>query len=230
MSHILLVEDEAAIAETLIYVLQSDGHQVEWLMRGELALQRVRQGGVDLLVLDVGLPDMSGFDVCRELRRDSELPVLFLTARSGEIDRIVGLELGGDDYVSKPFSPREVAARVRRILKRSQPPAAPDLAAAASDSWFDVDVSRGHACFCGQPLRLTRYELQLLACLLAHPGRIYSRAQLMDLVWTDALDTDERTVDTHIKTLRAKLRAVRADLDPILTHRHMGYSIQTRGH
>ena len=226
MPTILIVEDEPAIAETLIYALQTEGFAVEWLGLGRVALQRVQQGDIDLLILDVGLPDITGFDVCRELRRSSELPVLFLTARSSEIDRIVGLELGGDDYVAKPFSPREVAARVRSILKRTRAiEAVRSEAAVGSRRCFDVDAASGRAVFCGVALRLTRYELLLLACLLARPERIFSRAQLMDLVWKDALDTDERTVDTHIKTLRAKLRVVNPALDPIQTHRNMGYSL-----
>lgn len=226
MPTILIVEDEPAIADTLVYALQTEGFAVEWLGLGHAALQRLRQGGVDLLILDVGLPDINGFDVCRELRRSSELPVLFLTARSSEIDRIVGLELGGDDYVAKPFSPREVAARVRSILKRVRlaEPAAQDKPA-GSRPCFELDVGGGRALFCGVPLRLTRYELLLLDCLLSRPERIFSRAQLMDLIWKDALDTDDRTVDTHIKTLRAKLRAVNPALDPIQTHRNMGYSL-----
>lgn len=226
MPTILLVEDEPAIAETLIYALTTEGFTTEWLSLGQAALARLKQGDVDLVVLDVGLPDQNGFDVCRELRRFSEVPVLFLTARTGEVDRIVGLEIGGDDYVAKPFSPREVAARVRTILKRTSrlpPPGSP--AEHAKISCFDVDISKGKAHFCGAALKLTRYELLLLGHLLAHPERILSRAQLMDAVWGDALESDERTVDTHIKTLRSKLRAVNADLDPIQTHRGMGYSI-----
>lgn len=223
MPTILLVEDEAAIAETLIYALRTEHFEVDWVQLGREALHAVRHAHVDLIVLDVGLPDMSGFDVCRELRRASDVPVLFLTARAGEIDRIVGLEIGGDDYVAKPFSPREVAARVRTILKRTQGKFSIQTASA---QLFDVDADRGRAVFCGVALKLTRYELLLLSTLLAQPERILSRAQLMDRIWSDALESDERTVDTHIKTLRAKLRAVDPQLDPIQTHRGMGYSIR----
>lgn len=226
MPTILLVEDEPAIAETLIYALTTEGFTTEWLSLGQAALARLKQGTVDLVVLDVGLPDQNGFDVCRELRRFSEVPVLFLTARTSEVDRIVGLEIGGDDYVAKPFSPREVAARVRTILKRtSRLPSASSPSEHSKTSCFDVDLSKGKASFCGATLKLTRYELMLLGHLLAYPERILSRAQLMDAIWGDALDSDERTVDTHIKTLRSKLRSVNADLDPIQTHRGMGYSI-----
>lgn len=229
MPTILLVEDEPAIAETLIYALQTDGLQTEWVSLGHAALTRLRQGAVDLVILDVGLPDSNGFDICRELRRFSDVPLLFLTARADEIDRIVGLEIGADDYVTKPFSPREVAARVRTILKRSRQAAAPQDSAKKSPSLFEVDVNLGRAVFCSVTLKLTRYELLLLATLVAKSEHILSRAQLMDAIWSDALESDERTVDTHIKTLRAKLRAVNSVLDPIQTHRGMGYSIAVKG-
>jgi len=219
MPTILLVEDEAAIADTLIYALKSEGFAVEWLTLGQQALARIAQGGVDLAILYVGLPDLNGFDLCRDLRRHHDLPVLFLTARNAEIDRIVGLEIGADDYVSKPFSPREVATRVKVILRRSA------RSASAGHGLFTLEREAGRIAYAGAILNLTRYEFLLLAELIAQPERIFSRAQLMDRVWQDALDTDERTVDTHIKTLRAKLKAVRDDLDPIVTHRGLGYSL-----
>jgi two-component system catabolic regulation response regulator CreB len=219
MPTILLVEDEAAIADTLIYALKSEGFAVEWLGLGQPALARIAQGGIDLAILDVGLPDLNGFDLCRELRRKHDLPVLFLTARDAEIDRIVGLEIGADDYVSKPFSPREVATRVKAILRRSA------RNTPSGHSLFLLERESGRISYAGSILSLTRYEFLLLAELITQPERIFSRAHLMDRVWQDALDTDERTVDTHIKTLRAKLKAVRADLDPIVTHRGLGYSL-----
>ena len=227
MATVLIVEDEAAIAETLIYALKTDGQTVHWLSLGQAALERLSTGDIDLVVLDIGLPDISGFEVCRQLRRVSDCPVLFLTARADEIDRIVGLELGGDDYVSKPFSPREVAARVRTILRRSQPRAVDNGDKASVAPLFSVEAEKGVIRYRGETLRLTRYEFLLLAVLLEQPERIFSRAQLMDKVWQDALETDERTVDTHIKTLRGKLRAV-TDSDPIVTHRGLGYSISAK--
>jgi two-component system catabolic regulation response regulator CreB len=216
---ILIIEDEAAIADMLAYALKTDGYLPQHCVLGTEGLALLRQGAFSLVILDVGLPDMSGFEVCRQIRTFSDAPILFLTARAEEVDRIVGLEIGADDYVTKPFSPREVTARVRVILRRRV--AAP---VRQQDTWFDVDVEAARIHFCGTMLDLTRYEFLLLKHLLERPGRIYSREALMDYIWHDALDTSDRTVDTHIKTLRAKLNEVRADITPIITHRGMGYS------
>ncbi|MDO4723965.1 MAG: two-component system response regulator CreB [Comamonadaceae bacterium] len=246
---ILIVEDEPAIAQTLAYALQAEGFATEWVALGAAALQALQLGAAPqphqpqqqpfaLAVLDVGLPDMSGFDLCRTIRQHGELPVLFLTARSDELDRIVGLEIGADDYVSKPFSPREVASRVRAILRRTRKGSAgaalaqlppPDGGAAQQGQArgpFLHDEPGLRIAFHGQWLGLTRYEYRLLATLLARPGRVFSRAVLMEQVWSDAQESLERTVDAHIKTLRAKLRAVQADADPIETHRGLGYSLR----
>jgi two-component system catabolic regulation response regulator CreB len=222
MPKVLLVEDEDAIAQTLIYALETEGFQAVWKRLGQEALKELAAGDVDVMILDVGLPDMNGFDLCREIRRQSELPILFLTARQTEIDKVLGLELGGDDYVTKPFSPREVVARIKRILKR----AGAGPVERKNPAVLEVNVEHGTASFHGVALKLTRYELLLLGVLRAQPGRIFSRAVLMDAIWTDALDTDDRTVDTHIKTLRAKLRAVRPGSEVIQTHRGLGYSLQ----
>lgn len=222
MPKVLLVEDEEAIAQTLLYALETEGFTPIWTRLGHEALKILASDTVDAMILDVGLPDVNGFDLCRDIRRQSEIPLLFLTARQAEIDKILGLELGGDDYVTKPFSPREVVARIKRILKRAAPRTTADE---KNPSTLDVNVDFGTATFHGVSLKLTRYELLLLSVLRSHPGRIFSRATLMDAIWTDALDTDERTVDTHIKTLRAKLRIVKPEADVIQTHRGLGYSL-----
>ncbi|WP_175829809.1 two-component system response regulator CreB [Burkholderia cepacia] len=231
--HILIVEDEVAIADTIVYALGTDGMQTVHCTLGQAALDRLRDARFDLVVLDVGLPDLSGFEVCRRLRTFSDVPVIFLTARHDEIDRIVGLEIGADDYVVKPFSPRELAARVRVILRRFHRAVAPEsipapapAPAATTAPGFTVDTDGARVSWLGHALDLTRYEFGLLALLVRHPGRIYSREQLMDLVWHEAFDSADRTVDTHIKTLRAKLRAIDPERDPIRTHRGMGYSLQ----
>ncbi|WP_439889706.1 two-component system response regulator CreB [Ralstonia sp. 25C] len=228
---ILVIEDEPAIADTLLYALSTDGMTAEHCALGGDGLARLRAAAFDLVILDVGLPDINGFEVCRTLRTFSDVPVIFLTARHEEIDRIVGLEIGADDYVIKPFSPRELAARVRVILRRAgartPAPAAAPAPNPATSAIFTHDAEGARLAYLGQWLDLTRYEYQLLALLLRHPGRIYSRAQLMELVWHDAADTIDRTVDTHIKTVRAKLRAIDAQADPIRTHRGMGYSLET---
>ncbi|WP_354688679.1 beta-lactam response regulator transcription factor BlrA [Aeromonas sp. 19NY04SH05-1] len=217
---IWLVEDEASIADTLIYALQTDGFEVEWFMLGQQLLTRLAQVQPDFLILDVGLPDISGFELCKQVRARSDVPLMFLTARSEEIDRLIGLEIGADDYVAKPFSPREVCARVRVILRRSQPTAPKQSAA------LTLDEERARIHFHGQPLMLTRYEYLLLKTLIQSPGRVYSRQQLMDLVWQDAEESLDRTVDTHIKTIRAKLRDQDPDANLILTHRGLGYSLE----
>src|SRR3990167_1825513 len=178
MPYILIVEDEAAIADTLVYALQAEGFTTCWLGLGCVALERLAGEPFDLVILDVGLPDIGGFEVCKRLRRFSEVPVIFLTARSEEIDRVVGLEIGADDYVVKPFSPREVAARVKAILKRMAPREAP---ATNSDSGpFQLDIERVQIHYHGQLLSLTRHEFRLLQSLLAQPERVFSREQLLD--------------------------------------------------
>ncbi len=230
MAHsILLLEDEPAIADTLLYALKSEGFEVTHVQLASEALAAFRTQAPDLAILDVGVPDGNGFDVCRVIRKTSELPIVFLTARSEEIDRVLGLELGADDYVSKPFSPREVCARVRAILRRSAGrPAAPAQATAATAVGLPLqldEASQRIRCD-GQPLALTRYEYLLLATLIRRPQRIFSRRELMDLVWGDAPDSSERTVDAHVKMVRAKLRERGVAAELIQTHRNMGYSIQ----
>ena len=227
MPQILLLEDEPAI-DTLLYALRSEGFEVIHVQLVREALAALAQQPPDLAILDVGVPDGNGFDVCRAIRKVSNLPIVFLTARSEEIDRILGLELGADDYVSKPFSPREVCARVKAILRRSGggQVAAPSLVDAPA---LRLDESAQRiACGDGY-LVLTRYEYLLLATLLRRPERIFSRTELMDLVWADAPDTSERTVDAHIKLLRAKLRERGLSPELIQTHRNMGYAIGRTG-
>ena len=217
---ILLVEDEPAIADTLIYSLTAVGCAVHHVATLAQARAHLIHATPALVVLDLGLPDGSGLDLCREIRRTSEVPILMLTAKSDEVDRIVGLELGADDYVTKPFSPREVGLRIKTILRRVQTNPVSVVPAKA----FVIDGDR--ASFAGMWLDLTRRELHLLQRLLSTPGRIYSRDALLDLVWGQDAESMERTVDTHIKTLRAKLRSVDPTHDVIITHRGLGYSLQ----
>jgi two-component system, OmpR family, catabolic regulation response regulator CreB len=227
MPQILLLEDEPAIADTLLYPLRSEGFEVTHVTLARDALAAFAKQPPDLAILDVGVPDGNGFDVCRAIRRTSDLPIVFLTARNEEIDRVLGLELGADDYVSKPFSPREVCARVKAILRRSGSVRAAPSAGSDTEGGLALrldDAAQRIACGGGY-LALTRYEYLLLATLLRRPGRIYSRAELMDLVWADAPDTLDRTVDAHIKLLRAKLRERGLSPELIQTHRNMGYSL-----
>lgn len=217
---ILIVEDEPAIAEAVAWALRAEGFEAAHCLTGGEALRLARAEAFDLAVLDVGLPDIGGFALCRELRALRPLPVIFLTAQAGEADRLLGFELGADDYVAKPFSPRELVARVKVALRRAAG------AAAAEAGGFEHDAQGHRIRWRGELLDLTRYEYGLLAALLQRPGAVLTRAQLMDRVWGDALDSGDRTVDTHVKTLRAKLRAVAPDADPIRTHRGLGYSVE----
>ena len=228
---ILLAEDEQAIADTLIYTLGSEGFSVRHVLLGRDVLAAQRENAFDLAILDVGLPDTTGFEVLKALRADPaghQLPVIFLTARAEEIDRILGLELGADDYVTKPFSPREVAARVRAILRREARAGQPERGGGATEqtSWRHDPAARRIA-FHGQALDLARYEYELLALLLSSPGRVFARERIMAHVWADAPDTADRSIDTHVKTLRAKLRAVRAEEETIVTPRGIGYALAT---
>ncbi|MFO7324677.1 MAG: two-component system response regulator CreB [Pseudomonadota bacterium] len=227
MRQVLLVEDEVAIADTLVFALNGDGYSARHVVLGAEALQLLRGGGFDLVILDVGLPDMTGFEALRQLRQFSQVPVMFLTARGGEIDRVVGLEIGADDYVVKPFSPREVVARVRAILKRSSGTAAAGGHRIANGE-FLIDAARASVTYCGRPLKLTALEFRLLQQLVAHPQVVQSRAQLLAALGITPDAGYERNIDTHIKALRAKLREVAADREPILTHRGLGYSYQPR--
>ena len=218
MARVLLVEDEGAIAQTVEFALRADGFETAHAMTGRAALGLAASGAFDLAIVDVGLPDIEGFAVCQALRRDRDLPVIFLTARAAESERVRGLELGADDYVAKPFSPRELVARVRAVLRRSLGTPTP--------TGFEHDANGQRVRFRGRLLDLTRYEYRLLAALLQRPGAILTRAQLLDRVCGHDSESSDRAVDTHVKTLRAKLREVDADADPIRTQRGLGYSLQ----
>lgn len=229
---ILIIEDEPAIADTLVYALKTEGFAPEWCATGRAGLAALEKNGFALVVLDVGLPDGTGFDFCKTIRARSSVPVIFLTARNTELDRVLGLELGGDDYLVKPFSPRELTARVKAILRRTQGNGGPAATAAAperppeSSSEIVVDDERCVITCRGTALNLTRYEFRLLKTLAAKPGRVFSREQLMNAVWEDPGASLDRTVDAHVKMLRAKLREAMPDADPIQTHRGLGYSLR----
>ncbi|MBP5991196.1 two-component system response regulator CreB [Piscinibacter sp.] len=218
---ILVVEDEPGIADTLQYALRTDGFEPLWVATGEAALARLREESAALVILDVGLPDLNGFEVFKRLRAFSDVPVVFLTARADEIDRVVGLELGADDYVAKPFSPRELVARIRTILRRAARAATPG----AAPQPFAIDEGRRQIRFYGKALELSRYEYGLLKTLVEHPGHVFSRDTLLDKVWDTHSESLDRTVDAHVKTLRAKLKTVAPALEPIRTHRGSGYAL-----
>ena len=228
MPRVLLVEDEPAIADTLVYALETECFTVTHAVTGADALAAASREPHDFAILDIGLPDMTGLDVCRRLRETSAIPVLFLTARDGEVDRILGLELGGDDYVTKPFSPREIVARVRAILRRSGNGGAPPNITPALDSaagqHHDKSAMRIH--FAGTTLDLTAHEYKLLLVLMEKPGRVFTRDQLLDHAWQDPGAVTDRTVDAHIKSIRAKLRAACGGAENLIeTRRGLGYSL-----
>ncbi len=229
---VLVVEDELSILENVLYSLQTEGFDAVGCRTGAEAMGALLGGDdIRLAVLDIGLPDTTGFDLCREMRSRTRIPIIFLTARDAEIDRVLGLELGADDYVVKPFSPRELSARVRAVLRRCAA-AAPDADAAPAQTGggaaapLEVDGDRMVIRYFGEPLPLSSTEFRLLRTLCAHPGRVYSRSQLMHAAWDEPDAAMERTVDAHIKSLRSKMRAVRAEPDALQTHRGLGYSLR----
>jgi two-component system catabolic regulation response regulator CreB len=234
---ILVVEDEPGIADTLRYVLSTDGFTPVWCATAADALREFRAEPPALAVLDVGLPDLNGFELFRQLQAlpgGADVPMLFLTARSDEIDRVVGLELGADDYIAKPFSPRELTARVRTILRRSlraatglqtAPAAAASGAGASAAAPLVLDEERHRIAFYGQTLALSRYEYGLLRTLMRRPGRVFSRDELLRQVWDADADSFDRTVDAHVKTLRAKLRAIAPGVEAVRTLRGTGYAL-----
>ncbi|MET4163815.1 two-component system catabolic regulation response regulator CreB [Marinobacterium sp. MBR-111] len=217
---VLIVEDEPSIADTIRYALETERMVNIWVTTGQQALDALSEGNIELVLLDIGLPDMSGFDVCRVIRQASSVPVVFLTSRHEEIDQVLGLELGADDYITKPFSPRVLTARIRARLRQ------PQEAANISSAGFSHDADGARIMLNGILLDLSRYEYRLLLLLMSNPGRIYSREQLMQQVWEEPERSFDRTVDTHIKTLRRKIRDISANCDPLKTRRGLGYSFE----
>jgi two-component system OmpR family response regulator len=221
--HILVVDDEPRIREVVEFALRREGFTVSGAADGRAALALAKSASVDLVVLDVMLPDMSGLEVCRALRAAGSTPILFLSARGEEIDRVLGLELGGDDYLSKPFSPRELVARVRAVLRRSETatPAPVSSGKKRTLGPLELDEERHEVLWAGTPVSLTPTEFGLLGALLERPGVVLSRAQLMQRAYAyDNLIT-ERTIDTHVRRIRAKFRVLGGD--PVATVHGVGY-------
>jgi DNA-binding response OmpR family regulator len=221
---ILVVEDEAALADAVGYALRGDGHEVEAVADGESALARAADRPFDLLVLDLMLPGVSGIEVCRRLRNESAIPILMLTARDAEVDRVLGLEAGADDYVTKPFSMSELLARVRAILRRRE------LDAHEAHPTRDVgglhlDLERYEATVEGQPVQLTQSELKLLALLSRDPGRVYSRREIMQHLWESDYIGDARAADLHISNIRRKIERDPENPERLQTVRGAGYKL-----
>lgn len=200
---LLCVDDDPSIREVLTLALERAGYAVELAGDGLEALAKARSGRFDLIVLDVGLPEMDGLDTCRAIRRESNVPILFLTARSDEIDRIVGLEIGADDYVTKPFSPRELTARIAAILKRTNGAPQRDFARGV----LRIDVGQHVVEVGGSRVPVTAREMTLLERLIARPDQVLSRIQLTDAIYGTHVDVSDRTLDSHLRNLRSKLRA-----------------------
>ena len=205
MSRILVVDDEANLRHTLTYTLQQEGFETLSAADGEQALALARSGAPDLVILDVMLPKMDGFEVCRRLRRESDVPVLMLTARDTEIDKVVGLEIGADDYLAKPFSMRELVARIKAMLRRAAKTTDATTNETLTVAGLTIDAARHRVTADGLEIALKPKEFDLLAYLVRHQGHVFSREQLLAAVWGMDYAGDSRTVDTHIKTLRDKL-------------------------
>jgi two-component system response regulator VicR len=226
MSKILVVDDEPAIVDVLVYNLTHAGHQPSIARDGKTALELIRTNPPDLVILDLMLPGVDGFDVCREVRKHSELPIIMLTAKDDEFDRVLGLELGADDYVVKPFSVRELMARVKTVLRRAQPatdpaPSEPVLQAGE----LRLELARHAVSWRAVPFELTAIQFDVLRVLLAQPGRVFSREELLNQVWGYEYYGDTRTVDSTIKRLRARLREIAPERELIITVRDVGYKL-----
>lgn len=218
---ILIVEDEPDLAEVMCDYLTKAGMEVEVLWNGVHAVERVLTTQPDLVVLDVMLPGKDGLTICRELRAKSNVPIIMETARVEEIDRLLGLELGADDYLCKPFSPRELVARVKAVLRRSSPD---DDEAALPDAGLVMDGDTWRATLFGKPLDLTRREFQLLHALHRRAGRVFSRAQLLDMVFPDDSEVFDRTIDSHVKNIRVKVKAIAPGSELIRSVYGVGYA------
>lgn len=228
MQNILIIDDEPSIIDNISFALETEGFATTACSTGGDGLEAFKSADFALIILDIGLPDINGFDLARQIRSTSQIPIIFLTARSNEIDRVVGLELGADDYVTKPFSPRELSARVKAILRRTSIVVTPEIPPMSLENahQFIVDDHKKQISYRCQNIDLSRTEYRLLNILVQSPGRVYTRNQLMDHAWEHSGISLDRTVDTHIKTIRQKLKAIYPDHDPIITHRGIGYALR----
>jgi len=221
---ILVVEDEATIAEAVSYALREAGYEVDAVGEGGDALEAVGTRRYDLMILDLMLPGVSGIDVCRKVRGEGDLPIVMLTARDAESDRVLGLDLGADDYVTKPFSVAELVSRVRALLRRRQIDRGRGGFVRRAGS-LEVDVGRHTATLAGQPLQLTRLEFRLLALLASEPGQVFTRDELMRQLWPQRGDSDRRAIDVHVSNLRRKLEEDPRDPRRLQTVRGAGYRL-----
>jgi DNA-binding response OmpR family regulator len=226
---ILLVDDEQAVQTLLTYPLRKDGYDVVPATTGQEALDRFREGAFDLVVLDVMLPQVDGFEVCKALRARSAVPIIMLTAKTEEFDKVLGLELGADDYITKPFSMREFRSRVKAVLRRADLRRNGDEADAPIE-YDDVrmDFAKRHVLVRDEPVKLTYVEFEILAILARSPGRVFSRTMLLERLWGDAAYRDPRTIDVHIRHLREKIERDPKEPELIFTVRGVGYHFRDR--
>ena len=220
---ILVVDDDPHIREVVMFALEKAGMKVLQAADGKEALQLAQTASPDLIVLDISMPELDGLEVCRQLRKTDDTPILFLSSRDEEIDRIIGLELGGDDYVTKPFSPRELVARINAILKRKSP-APGDKQKNLSHGSISIDTASYTATCLGKQVPLTATEFMLLLALLRHPGKVFTRDELMDNAYDGNITVSDRTIDSHIRRIRSKFAACGL-ADVIATNHGIGYKI-----
>jgi len=221
---ILIVEDEPAIAEAVEYALKAEGFEVEAVADGDAALQQARARPYDLLVLDLMLPGLSGVEVCRRLREESAVPILMLTAKDGEVDRVLGLEVGADDYVPKPFSMPELVARVRALLRRRKLDNRESITTLRVGD-LELDLAKHEVHLADEHVPLTAFELKLLALLAGQPGRVFSRREIMGHLWNSSYVGDERACDLHVSNIRRKIERNPAHPERLVTVRGSGYKL-----
>ncbi|KGJ93975.1 response regulator [Colwellia psychrerythraea] len=224
---ILIVEDEESIAEVLVAYCQRNGYSAHHLNRGSGVINYIKSNQVDLMLLDLMLPDVDGFEICKQLRLFSQLPVIMVTAKSEEIDRLFGLEFGADDYICKPFSPREVMARIKAVLRRFDNNATQSSSInIIEQSGFIMEPDKYKVTFKGTPLDLTPIEFKVLELLLNNVERVFTRDEIMNKVYLDTVDVSDRNIDTHIKNIRKKIHSISTSSDPICSVYGVGYKCQ----
>mgnify|MGYP003330209792 FL=1 len=226
MTRVLIVEDEASFSEALEFLLGKEGFSVMTAATGTEALRKFEQGGIDLILLDLMIPEVSGTEVCRQIRAKSKVPIIMLTAKDSEVDKVVGLEIGADDYVTKPYSSRELIARIRAVLRRNSDDGISVDPGTLSVHGIRMDIDRHQVSMNGIPLSLPLKEFELLEFLMRNAGRVLTRMQLIDRVWGSDYVGDTKTLDVHVKRLRAKIESDPANPKIIQTVRGLGYKVE----
>lgn len=226
MTKILIVEDEASFSEALEFLLGKEGFSIVTAATGTEAIRKFDQGGIDLVLLDLMIPEISGIEVCRQIRAKSKIPIIMLTAKDSEVDKVVGLEIGADDYVTKPYSSRELVARIRAVLRRNGNDDIEQQSGVLTVNGVRMDVDRHQVSINGSPISLPLKEFELLEFLMRNAGRVLTRMQLIDRVWGSDYVGDTKTLDVHIKRLRAKIETDPASPTLIQTVRGLGYKME----